>query len=68
MEKLSLEFALLVFDLALVQCFLTMPPFLPSGTVMTSLCRCALEECHLLFDFDLTGLTVKSRLESQKTF
>lgn len=43
------------FSLALVQCFLGMFPFLPSGLVMYILCHYMWEPCHLLFDLDFTG-------------
>ena len=43
------------FSLALVQCFLGMFSFLPSGLVMYILCHYMWEPCHLLFDLDFTG-------------
>lgn len=42
-ELQDLEFAFLVFGLALAQYFLTTPPFLPFGTVMYILLHCMLE-------------------------
>ena len=53
-EMQSLEFTQLVFSLALVQCFLTMLPFLHFGIVMYILCYYMLEVCDLLFYFDFT--------------
>lgn len=52
MEIQNLEFALLVFSLALAQYFLTMPLF---GTVMYFLDYSMMELYDLLFDFDFTG-------------
>lgn len=51
----NLEFAGLVFALALAQYFLIVLPVLPSGMVMNVLCHCMLEVCDLTFDFDFTG-------------
>ena len=50
MEMQSLEFALVIFSLALVQYFFSMLPFLHFGTVMYILCHDMLEVCDLLFD------------------
>ena len=55
MEVQSLEFAQLVFSLALAQYFLTMLPYLDFGMVMYILCHYILEVYDVLFDFDLTG-------------
>ena len=55
MEMQSLEFALIVLGLALVQYFLTMLPSLCFRMVMYILCHYMLEVCDLLFDFDFTG-------------
>ena len=49
MEMQSLEFAQLVFGLALVQYFLTMMFW--NGNI----CPVMLEVCDLLFDFDFIG-------------
>lgn len=51
----GLEFALLGCSLALVQCFLSVPPFFHFGIVMYSLCHCVLEVCNLPFDCAFTG-------------
>jgi hypothetical protein len=51
MEMQNLKFALLGFGLALVQFFLTISLFLPSGMIMYILCHCMLEVCDLLFAF-----------------
>ena len=51
MEMQSLEFAQLVFSLALVQYFLPMLPFLPFQLVMYILCHCMLKVCDLLYLF-----------------
>lgn len=69
MEMLSLEFAQLVFSLALVQYFLTVLLFLCFITVMYTLCHYMLEVCDLafLFIFILRGIAVKRLCESQKT-
>lgn len=48
MEMQSLEFAQLVFDLALVQDCLTVLPSQHFGTVMYNPCRDTLEVCDLL--------------------
>ena len=54
MEMQSLEFAQLVFSLALVQYFHSAPfPMFWNGNVY--LCHYLLEVCDLLFDFDFTG-------------
>ena len=55
MEVQSLEFAQLVFGLALVQYFLTMLPSLCFGVVTYILGHFMLEVCDLLFYFDFTG-------------
>lgn len=49
-KKQNLEFALLVFCLALVQYFLTVFPFLPFRMEIVILCHCLLEVCDLRFD------------------
>ena len=54
MKMQSLEFVQLVFGLALVQYFLTMPPSLCFGMVMYILCHYMLEVCDLFFDFYFT--------------
>jgi hypothetical protein len=53
-EIQRLEFAQLVFSLALVQYFL---PSLQFGIMMYILCHCMLEVCDLFFffDFDIIG-------------
>ena len=55
MELQNLQFAWLVFDLALVQCFLITFPFLAFGMTMYILYRCMLEGHDVLFDFYFTG-------------
>lgn len=50
-ELQDLVFALLGFGLALVQYFSTLPPFFPSGTVLTILFYYMLEVSNLLFGF-----------------
>ena len=55
MEIQSLEFAQLVFGLALVKHFLIMIPFLPFEMKMYIMCHFMLEVCDLPFDFDFTG-------------
>jgi hypothetical protein len=47
----SLEFAQLVFSLALVQCFLTMSPSPHFGMAMDVLCHYMLEACDLVLFF-----------------
>ena len=59
MERQSLEFAQLVFGLAVVRSFLAVLSFLPFGLAVYVLCHCMLEVYDLLFDFDFTGVTVK---------
>lgn len=59
----NLEFALLVFSLALVQYFLTM---LLLGMVMYILNHYMMELCDLLFYFDFTGVSVKRLPQVQK--
>ena len=54
-EIQSLQFAWLVFSLALVQYFLSRIPFLHFRMVMYILCYYMLEVCDLLFYFDFTG-------------
>ena len=49
MAMKSLDFAQLVFGLALVQYFLTVIPSLHFGIVIYILCHSMLEVCHLLF-------------------
>ena len=66
MNTQYVEFAQLVFSLALVQHFLTKPTPLHFGLVMYILCHYMLEVCDLCFDFDFTGITVKRLHESQK--
>ena len=51
MEMQGLEFAQLVFSLALIQYFLTMLPFLHFEMVMYILCHCMLQVCDLFFLF-----------------
>ena len=53
-EMQNLEFALLVFCLALVQHFL-ITSFFPFGMMICILCHCRLEVCDLLSDSDFTG-------------
>ena len=55
--EIEIEFALLDFGLALVQCFLTIPFFLPFIIIMYILCYCELEVCSLLLI--LLEITVK---------
>lgn len=55
MGVLNLEFALLVFSIALVKYFLTMFPFTTFGMVICILCHYILELCDLLFHFDFIG-------------
>lgn len=64
-ERNILEFALLVFCLALVWYFLIMFPFLPFGMAMYALCHCLLEACGLLFYFYFTGA---NGLENARSF
>ena len=52
MKMQSLEFAQLVFSLALVQYVLTILPSLCFRMKMYILCHYMLEVCDLLFDFD----------------
>lgn len=67
MEMQSLEFTLLVFSLALAQCFLAMVSFLPFGIVMYILYHYMLEVWDLLFQSDSQGITVKRLHEYQKS-
>lgn len=53
----DLEFAQLIFSLALVQYSVTMLPFLLFRMVTHTLCYCKMEVCNLFFEF--TGVTVK---------
>jgi hypothetical protein len=67
MKIQSLEFAQLVFSLAVFQYFLTMLSFLLFAILIHSLCHCPLEIRYLLFKFlILQGITVKRLHESQK--
>jgi hypothetical protein len=54
MELQALVFALLDFGLALVPSLLSMPPSLPFGMEMFTLCHCIVEAYNLVLDF--TGL------------
>lgn len=51
MKKKSLGFALLVSDLALIQYFSTMVPFLPSGKATIILSHCMLKVCDMCYAF-----------------
>ena len=64
-EMQSLEFAQLVFGLALVQYFLTMLPSLHFRMVMDTLCHFWLDVCDLTFNFILQ-IRVKRLRDSQK--
>lgn len=66
MELQSLEFAQLVFVLALVQYFLTILPPLPFGMVMYILCHYKLEACNLFLILILKEIIVKRLHESHK--
>ena len=59
MEMQSLEFAQLVFSLALVLDFLAMIPSICFVMIINILCQLMLEECGVLFDFYFTGINVK---------
>lgn len=61
-EMQSLESALMILGLGLVQYFLTRLSFLPFGTVM---CHCMLEVCAFLF-ISYRGLQLRVCHESQK--
>ena len=52
-EIQNLEYAQIIFDLALVQYFLTVPLSLCLGMTIYILCHSMVEVCELLFDFDI---------------
>ena len=69
MDMQSLEFAQLVFGLALVQYFLTILPFLDFVIIMYILCHTyMLEVCDLLFYSDYRELQLRDYINLRRDF